>query len=140
MPHSTAIDAFQRIANDQQSSLLARLYSSLVILELAAKDHIYSSNQKWPGGHQVTAFLNSVDGTLSSNCTQLHTALGKLICTNLKGAESTVNAGRYPDIRYLRHSSDAPPWPNSSTDATLTDALNIVQVCLNHLRKTKILK
>lgn len=140
MPHSTAIDAFQRIANDQQSSLVARLYSSLVVLELAAKDHIHSSNRPWPSGHQVANLLNEVDGTLASNCMQLGIALGQLMCTNLNGQPSPVNAQRYPDIRYLRHSSDDPPWPNSSTDAMLISALQIAQTCLTHLRQLQILK
>lgn len=134
MPHSTAIAAFQSIHTLSAGLLLARLYSILVTIELISKDYIKATTGRWANGHDVCSMLVTIDGTLTASSAQLKAKLEILLCTDRSGQEATVTASKYPDLRYLRHVSDAPAWTNSSTDPMIQAAFNDARLCLQQLK------
>lgn len=103
------------------NSLLS-LYCSLVVLELALKEHLYQTSPNWKTGHRIIDWLNELGETSLSM--QLSTKLSALYCTALSGTEVSVRPDKYPDIRYIRHESD---FPGKSTDTQIKDALDIIK-------------
>ncbi len=138
MQHTTATHAFNGINISQVGTPLAQLYGALVTIELLAKDRLFAMTGNWNSGHDICTMLVIVDGNLSASCTQLKDKLERLHCTDRNGKGTIVAAAKYPDIRYLRHSSDASEWPQASSDHMLKDALNDARLCLQQLRNIGI--
>ena len=134
MAHTAAIQAFNGINNSHGGALISQLYGALVTIELLAKDRLLATTGRWNGGHDVCSMLVIVDGALASVCTQLRLNLERLHCTDRTGNGTTVSAAKYPDIRYLRHLTDAPAWPQASSDQMLNDALSDARLCLQQLK------
>lgn len=116
MPHTYNRDAFR--AGATSGSLLLNLYTSLVVIELAIKDHVLPR----PSGHKVADWIGNDFGE-SALSVQLRNKLGAIYCTDSRGDEATVDANGYPDLRYIRHEVD---YPKKSTDAQLNAALQVV--------------
>lgn len=121
MPHSYNQRSF-KVGESNPSNPLLCLYCSLVVLELAIKDHFHQSGS-WKTGHCIIDWLTSDLGETSLG-TQLESKLSALYCTHRDGSEVNVDANRYPDIRYLRHEID---FAGKSTDRQLTEALDIIK-------------
>ncbi len=100
---------------------LLSLYCSLVVLELALKDHLHQTSGRWETGHRIIYWLNELGETSLS--IQLATKLSALYCTSRNGTEVSIRPDQYPDIRYLRHESD---FPGKSTDTQIQEALDII--------------
>jgi hypothetical protein len=101
---------------------LVSLYCSLVLLELAIKDHLHKSGS-WKSGHHIIDWLSNDLGETSLG-SQLSSKLSVLYCTSRSGIEVTVDPNRYPDIRYIRHETD---FSGKSTDAQIQEALEIIK-------------
>ena len=128
MPHAYNRQAFK--SGISPTSPLLSLYCSLVLVELAVKDHVVPR----PRGHYVTVWLtNLVNASLAQ---QLRTALAKLTCTDANGNPAPVSADRYPDLRYLRHELD---YAGTSTDVLIRDALDIMDSVNAALRTAGVL-
>ena len=121
MPHSYNQQSF-KVGGSNSSNPLLCLYCSLVVLELAIKDHFHQSGP-WKRGHCIIDWLTNDLGETSLG-TQLESKLSALYCTYRDGSEVHVDANRYPDIRYLRHETD---FPGKSTDSQLKEALEIMK-------------
>ncbi|WP_081599402.1 hypothetical protein [Prochlorothrix hollandica] len=121
MPHSYNQQSF-KVGGSNSSNPLLCLYCSLVVLELAIKDHFHQSGP-WKRGHCIIDWLTNDLGETSLG-TQLESKLSALYCTYRDGSEVNVDANRYPDIRYLRHETD---FPGKSTDSQLKEALEIMK-------------
>lgn len=129
MAHMYNRRAFGLAANGQPTALLCELYVRLVHLELALKDHRPASVQYGTKGHDVPGMLDDlqadsqrlVDG---HKITTLRSRLAALRCTVQSGATATVRADKYPDVRYLVHSSDA---SGGSSDENIRDVLDIIR-------------
>jgi hypothetical protein len=121
MPHSYNQQSF-KLGMANQSNPLLCLYCSLVVLELAIKDHFRQSGS-WKRGHCIIDWLTNDLGETSLG-TQLESKLSPLYCTHRDGSEVNVDANRYPDIRYLRHETD---FLGKSTDNQLKEALEIIK-------------
>ncbi len=121
MPHSYNQQSFKVGGADPSNPLLC-LYCSLVVLELAIKDHFHQSGS-WKTSHCIIDWLTTDLGETSLGA-QLESKLSALYCTHRDGSEVNVVANRYPDIRYLRHETD---FPGKSTDSQLNEALDIVK-------------
>jgi hypothetical protein len=121
MPHSYNQQSF-KLGMANQSNPLLCLYCSLVVLELAIKDHFRQSGS-WKRGHCIIDWLTNDLGETSLG-TQLESKLSALYCTHRDGSEVNVDANRYPDIRYLRHETD---FLGKSTDNQLKEALEIIK-------------
>lgn len=121
MPHSYNQQSF-KIGESNPSNPLLCLYCSLIVLELAIKDHFHQSGS-WRMGHRIIDWLTTDLGETSLG-TQLESKLSVLYCTYRDGSEVNVDANRYPDIRYLRHETD---FPGKSTDSQLKEALEIIK-------------
>lgn len=117
MPHQYNRNAFQSVVAG--SSLLLRLYCSLVGLELAIKDHFNSGG--WRAGHRIADWVAELGE--AALAVQLTTRLAALQCTSRDGSAAPVAANTYPDVRYLRHVTD---FPGTSTDTAIEDALQVV--------------
>jgi hypothetical protein len=113
------------------ASPLLSLYCSLVIIELAVKDHL----APWPTGHKVIEWLTSLGEP--SLAQQLRTALMVLQCTDRSGNQAPVSGDQYPDLRYLRHDSD---FAGMTTDTQIQDALDIVNSVNAALRSKGVLR
>lgn len=120
MPHIYNQRSFKGGMSNPSNPLLC-LYCSLVVLELAIKDHFYQFGS-WKKGHYIIDWLTNLGET--SLGTQLASKLSALYCTHKDGNEVNVDANRYPDIRYLRHETD---FPGKSTDSQLKEALEIIK-------------
>lgn len=136
MPHDYNKEAFRRIGNDSSNPLCA-VYCSLVVLELAIKDHFYAQVNpgSWKTGHRIIDWLTS-DLNESSLGNQLDNKLAALHCTDRNGDQAMVSPNRYPDLRYLRHEQD---FPGTSTDAGLRDVMDIIQDIQDRLRMKGII-
>jgi hypothetical protein len=87
-------------------------YAILVRIELALKD----GNCRAQRGHdvptmlEIAALLNTappaVAPQLRQYATRLRTDLSAIRCQGLGGIAAQVNAGAYPDLRYVRHAGD----------------------------------
>ncbi len=122
MPHNYNRTAFASGINNANANPLLSLYCSLVVLELAIKDYLYTTNGgTWVTGHKIILWLDDLNE--SSLSRQLSTALSTLYCTAVNGSEVSVCPHKYPDIRYLRHGND---FPGKSTDTQIRDALGII--------------
>ncbi len=121
MPHSYNQQSF-KVGGSNPSNPLLCLYCSLIVLELAIKDHFHQSGS-WKRGHCIIDWLTTDLGETSLG-TQLESKLSVLYCTHRDGSEVNVDANRYPDIRYLRHETD---FPGKSTDSQLKEALEIIK-------------
>jgi hypothetical protein len=124
VPHNYNRNAFQ--AGATSGSLLLNVYSSLVVLELAIKDHL---NPR-PSGHKVASWIANNFGEAALSA-QLRHRLGALYCTDRDGREANINADGYPDLRYLRHESD---FAAKSTNVQLEAALEIIRDIAASLR------
>src|ERR1051326_8003550 len=116
MPHAYNKKAFAAGRSSGQS--LLALYCSLVVLEIALKDHSYPP---WQGGHRVVDMVSAAGEAALS--VQLSGRLSALLCTAVDGTPAPVDANKYPDLRYLRHMTD---FAGGSTDLQVQDALAIV--------------
>ena len=136
MPHDYNKEAFGRIGNDSNNPLCA-VYCSLVVLELAIKDHFYTPGNpdSWKTGHRIIHWLTD-NLNESSLGTQLDNKLAALCCTDKNGNETMVDANKYPDLRYLRHEQD---FAGTSTDAELREVMDIIQDIQAHLRMKGII-
>jgi len=121
MPHSYNQQSF-KLGMANQSNPLLCLYCSLVVLELAIKDHFHQSGS-WKRGHHIIHWLTNDLGETSLGY-QLESKLSALYCTAIDGSETPVAANNYPGIRYLRHETD---FPGKSTDIQLKEALEIIK-------------
>ena len=146
MPHDYNKEAFRRIGNDS-SNPLGAVYCSLVVLELAIKDHFYTPGNanSWKTGHRIIDWLTTDLGE-SSLGPQLKNELFTLHCTDKNGNEANVDANKYPDLRYLRHEQDFPGTstdeqdsPGTSTDAGLREVMDIIQDIRDRLRTRGII-
>ena len=132
MPHSYNRQSFQVGGSDRSNPLLC-LYCSLVVLELSIKDHFHQSGS-WKKGHFIIDWLTNDLGETSLG-QQLQIKLSALYCTHKDGTEVNVDPNRYPAIRYLRHETD---FTGKSTDAQLTEALDLIKDIRSHLRNQGI--
>lgn len=130
MAHKYNVKAFQIGANAGQA--LLSLYSTLVALELAIKDHFAAAN--WRQGHKLIDWVADLGEAALSQ--QLANALGLLFCTMPDGNEGRVNGNAYPGLRYLRHESD---FAGKSNDNQLQDVLNIMADIRTELAKQGII-
>lgn len=129
MAHTYNRRAFGLAASGQPTALLCELYVRLIHLELALKDQRPASVQYGQKGHDVPGLLDDlevnsqrlVDG---HKITTLRSRLSALRCTSQSGATAPVRAEKYPDVRYLVHSSDA---PGGSSDDNIRDVLDIIR-------------
>jgi hypothetical protein len=121
MPHSYNQQSF-KVGLSNPSNPLLSLYCSLIVLELAIKDHFHQSGS-WKRGHCIIEWLTN-DLNETSLGYQLESKLSALYCTHSNGSEVSVDANRYPDIRYLRHETD---FPGKSTDSQLEEVLEIIR-------------
>jgi hypothetical protein len=121
MPHSYNKQSFKAGESNPSNPLLC-LYCSLVVLELAIKDHFHQSGS-WKRGHFIIDWLTTDLGETSLG-RQLESKLSALYCAHKDGSEVNVDANRYPDIRYLRHEID---FPGKSTDSQLKEAVEIIK-------------
>lgn len=109
-------------------------YCSLVVAELALKEHLGLINTAAHCGHDLPNLLDrlrpSTGGarkSLAAMKTQFRHKLARLRCQTRSGTPGFVLEQNYPDLRYIRHTED---WPgDSSSDEevrqlkTMTDRL-----------------
>jgi len=124
MPHAYNRAAFTTGANSGNS--LLSLYCSLVVLELAIKDHL---DPPWKKDHKIITWISELGEV--SLAQQLKSRLAALLCTHTDGTDVSVDGDKYPGIRYLRHESD---FPGKSTDTQIQDALNTIRDIKTSLR------
>ncbi len=117
MPHSYNRAAFQGLAPG--SNILLRLYCTLVALELSIKDHFAGAG--WRNGHRIVDWVTELGE--AALAVQLSNRLGALMCTASDGNAAPVGGNSYPDLRYLRHTTD---FAGTSTDAQIQQALEIL--------------
>ena len=131
MPNLHNRTAFRSVAIDATMPILARVYCSLVLIELALKDRLAHPNL----GHDIPAMLQRLAqnnsphrAALNQYRSELTNKLGVLHTTRVDNSHGRVRSSTYPDLRYLRHRDD---WTvDSSTNAEL-DAL---RMCVDKTR------
>lgn len=123
--------AFHSVATDNNAHQLARCYCGLVLIELAIKDHLSLSNV----GHNVPLMLDklghkhrNLKASLNTVKAQLRCALSNLHTVRNNGNADKVRPESYPDMRYIRHTSDFPS--QCSTDADLVQ----LRLCVDRTR------
>jgi hypothetical protein len=136
MAHKYPRNAFLTVGNGHGNHVLVRLYSVLVAMELALKDANRAIAGTWSSGHDVPTMMSAYDAALGGS---LGVALSQLRCTDKFGNTAPVATSNYPHIRYLRHETDFPPPPVSSSDGDITATLNIAIQCLGVIRAAGLL-
>ncbi len=118
MPHAYNRRAFGSLITNGE--LLIALYSGLVRIELALKDHdaVCRGMQ-----HDLVRMLQSV-GVSAPVQLALQTVVAALACTDRAGGEKQVSIQKYPDVRYVRHETD---FPGKVTDVQLAAAIAILR-------------
>lgn len=106
---------------------LPALYSALVRLELALKDHDPRACAQL--GHNIIAMLQAVGAV--SHLTVFESSLTSLWCSGRRGEETTVPVDRYPYVRYLLHHSD---FSGRATDDDLLSVHRVVRDIEEELR------
>jgi hypothetical protein len=121
--------------------VLLRVYSAMVCLELFLKEHLPTVGQATPKNHNIPEMLRLLAqtlpphsaATLNSLSIQLSGKLASLWCVGKTGCPDKVRATTYPDVRYLRHSSD---WPSPhSSDTEVADLFGVVSQILHEMSK-----
>ena len=131
MAHFFSRSAFE--AGRASSNALLSLYCSLVVVELALKDH----HVPWREGHKISQWLTDLaDAGLTSLTQQLSTSMQILKCTDKRGAISRVSIDSYPDVRYLLHETDS---PGHSSDQDIATCLALIRDVETVLRQRGIL-
>lgn len=110
---------------------LLRAYCGMVVLELALKDHLGIANI----GHDIPEMLHRLSPAnpglrpaLNVLRCELTNKLAKLYATKIDGTTGRVSPQSYPNIRYLRHTSD---WSN---DASTEDEIEALRICVDQIR------
>lgn len=110
---------------------LLRAYCGMVVLELALKDRLGLVNI----GHDIPEMLHrlssgnpSLRAALNVLRSDLTNKLAKLYATKIDGTTVRVSPQSYPNVRYLRHTSD---WPN---DASTDDEIEELRICVDQVR------
>lgn len=123
--------AFHSVAANTTSPALIRAYCGMVVVELALKDHLGIANL----GHDLPEMLRRLGNNngglraaLNQHRCDLTNKLAALHSSKIDGSVGRVSAQSYPNIRYLRHTSD---WPiNASTDSDI----EALRVCIDRIR------
>lgn len=136
MAHKYPRNAFLTLGTGHGQPTIARLYAVLVAMELALKDAARAVSGNWTSGHDVPTMMSKFDAALG---TTLGNALSQLRCTDQNGNCASVLSKTYPHIRYLRHETDFPPPPDSSSDGDVETALNIAIQCLDIIKAAGLL-
>jgi hypothetical protein len=125
--HATNLRAFR---DCDVSEPFFRLYTLLVAVELALKDH---AAQHTPG-HDLHALtqraLMQIPASVDAQLTALTQSLSKLACTSRQGARVTINSAKYPDLRYIRLDAD---FPGDCSCQDVQDTLNIAHQLVKEL-------
>lgn len=133
VPHSTNRAAFHQC---DRSEPLLQLYTTLIAVELALKDH----STAWTSGHDlqvlITPLLGATASTLQSVLTTLEQSLRQLRCTTKNGTGGTVKPAQYPDLRYLRFAKDG--FPDGSPDTLVVQALHDAQQLVAELARAGV--
>jgi hypothetical protein len=110
---------------------LIRVYSGLVLLELALKEHLSIPNL----GHDVPEMLRRLAqqkkpqaAALNQQRSDLTNKLSALFTTRIDDSIGRVRPDKYPDLRYLRHIEDFSA--NASSEKELQD----LRVSVDRLR------
>ncbi len=112
------------------SSPLLQLYCRFVALELALKDLGVPKAQFQQGGHNVFRAIDSlstIPNPVKTSLATIQTQLSRLFCDDGR----RVTPEKYPDLRYLRHTSDF--TTDASTDADLNEALRLINALIADL-------
>ena len=126
MPHPSNRAAFLAARGTGHPLLMA--YSSLVVTELALKDH--SGN--WHMRHDIPQLLGTLgDPGLVALGAALRSKLAAIPCTAINGLPATVPGNSYPSIRYARLVAD---HAGGVTDAAIGDLILLVDDIITRLR------
>jgi hypothetical protein len=129
MAHTYNLRAFQ--AGSASPNPLLRLYSGLVVVELALKD----ASATWPRcGHDVPRLLAEIGEAALS--VQLQGQLSTLKCTAPDGGEAPISSSNYAHLRYLRHESD---YPGAVSDGAIEGLLSLLSDITLLLRGRRLL-
>jgi hypothetical protein len=133
MPNAYNRAAFHSVAVDQNIHVLVRVYCALVLIELALKDEIGSSNL----GHDIPSMLQRLGknphnrhcrAALNKHRAELANKLSSLRTQTVSNLSGFVSPKVFPGLRYLRHISD---WPtDASTDVEIED----LRICVDKIR------
>ena len=126
MPHTTNRTAFLQC---DATEPLFRLYTLLVAVELALKDHTGAFGH----AHDIDALaLPLVSSNLQGVLNALEGTLKKLRCTHKNGTGVHTNLKKYPDLRYLRLTKDG--FADGSHEADIMAALADAKQLVNELK------
>jgi len=120
-----------RAAATGESHALPRVYCGLVLIELALKDNLNVPGLK----HDLPIMLRKVSlanrshkAAINQHICELTNRLAVLHVSAVDGSPSRARATAYPDIRYVRHTSD---WTEQfSTDKEIED----LRICVGKIR------
>jgi hypothetical protein len=133
--------AFRTVCQSSGIHPLALKYCSCVLLELSLKQHLNLTSTSGNGGHnlpELVALLGNQHPRYRMSCNalqqQLANSLRRLQSQGKRGQAGSIPSRSYPNMRYLRHSSD---WAvDCSTDQDLISLLSLVQRLNSFLLKT----
>jgi hypothetical protein len=124
MPAHFNIAAFRATASILGVNHLAKAYCTCVHIELALKE--VAPAGRW--GHDIGAMLQRIQAhtpaltsRLPAHAAQFRSAINRLWCQSIKGLPEKARTDKYPDIRYVRHSSD---WPTEASNDVDIQYLN----------------
>lgn len=110
---------------------LIRAYCGLVLLELALKERLGTPNL----GHDLPSMLQRLAqenkpqaAALNQQRSDLTNKLSVLHAARVDNSSGRVRAAAYPDLRYLRHTSD---W---TADASTDREIEGLRICVDRLR------
>ena len=140
MGYSYNRTAFKAVRTHLELPPLLLSYCSLVLAELALKEHLNLVGSSAHCGHDLPQLLDRLrPGTeggkrsLAAMKTQFRQRLAKLRCQTRKGIPGFVPESSYPHIRYLRHADD---WSaDHSTDADVKQLKIMVDRLLDFLSR-----
>lgn len=130
MPCSHNRAAFKAATANTLPTLI-RTYSGLVLLELALKESLGIANL----GHDIPLMLQRLAtknrpqaAALNQQRSDITNKLIAIRTTRKDNSIAYVRSAAYPDLRYIRHSSD---WKSdASTDKEIED----LRICIDRLR------
>lgn len=127
--HKESIKAFKSVATSSQN-LIVKTYCGMVSIELVLKSTTGLKNHDIPAALKkfslkyATGLKSGCQIKINALATQLSNALNEITVQGTDGLAKPAPRDSYPNIRYIRHSSDG--WPSPVTEVDKIENLSLL--------------